>query len=42
MKEKKEISRKEFLKLPMKERRRILRRQAEKLLKAMPDYGKDL
>lgn len=32
---------KEFLKLPMKERRRILRKQAAKLLKAMPDYGKD-
>lgn len=35
------ITRKEFLKLPMKERRKILRRQAEKLLKAMPDYGKE-
>lgn len=39
---KKRITPKEFLKLPMKERRRILRRQAAKMAKLMPDYGKGL
>lgn len=36
------ITKKEFLKLPMKERRKILRRQAAKLLKAIPNYPEEL
>lgn len=28
-----------FLKLPMKERRKILRKQAVALMKSVPDYG---
>lgn len=38
----KPITRKEFLKLPMRERRKILRKHAAKLLKAMPNYPEEL
>lgn len=36
------ITRKNFLKLPMRERRRILRAQADALLEVMPNYPEDL
>jgi hypothetical protein len=35
------MTRKEFLKLPMRERRKILRKQAAELLKAMPNYPEE-
>jgi hypothetical protein len=36
------ITRTEFLKLPMRERRKILRAQADVLLETMPNYPEDL
>lgn len=36
------VTRKNFLKLPMRERRRILRAQADALLEVMPNYPEDL
>jgi len=36
-----EMNRKEFIKLPMEQRNEILKKQAEELAEANPDYGKE-